>query len=102
MQRANASGMKSAYELAMERLQKTAPTVALSDAQKAEIAEIDSRYRAKIAERELLLRGELDKARAQGDGEAVGQLERQLVDELRRLNAECEEKKERVRGRGQG
>ena len=32
--------MKSAYELAMERLEKTAPSMALTDEQKQQIAEL--------------------------------------------------------------
>ena len=48
--------MKSAYELAMERLQKDAPSVPLNAEQRAQIAEIDSLYTAKIAEKELLLK----------------------------------------------
>ena len=48
--------MKSAYELAMERLEKSAPTVTLTDEQKAQIAEIDSTYKARIAEKELFCR----------------------------------------------
>ena len=48
--------MKSAYELAMERLQKTTPSLALTEEQKKELAEIDSKYRAKIAEKELFLK----------------------------------------------
>ena len=43
--------MKSAYELAMERLNKSTPLAKLNAAQKKEIGEIDSRYAAKIAER---------------------------------------------------
>ena len=43
--------MKSAYELAMERLEKKAPSVALTDEQKQQIAEIDSTFKARIAER---------------------------------------------------
>ena len=35
--------MKSAYELAMERLEKKAPSTKLTDKQKADIAEIDSK-----------------------------------------------------------
>ena len=42
--------MKSAYELAMERLQKDAPSVPLNAEQRAQIADIDSLYTAKIAE----------------------------------------------------
>ena len=47
--------MKSAYELAMERLEKDSPVTALSDEQKAAIAEIDSLYQSKIAEKEVFL-----------------------------------------------
>lgn len=89
--------MKSAYELAMERLNKTSPTVKLTDHQKKELAEIDSKYAAKIAERELLVRDELNKALEKGDYETVQQLEKQLQSDRKSLEAEKEEKKERVR-----
>ena len=49
--------MKSAYELAMERLGKSSPAVTLTGKQKAEIAELESRCKAKLAERERQLRG---------------------------------------------
>ena len=89
--------MKSAYELAMERLEKNAPSVALSQEQKAQIAEIDSSYRAKIAEKELFLKDQIRKAREAGNfGEAEG-LEKQLAVEIRRLQEDCEEKKEKLR-----
>ena len=89
--------MKTAYELAMERLGKTSPTVKLSDQQKQEIAELESKYTAKIAEREVFLKGEIVKAIDRGDEEAVGQLEKQLVSDRKSLRAACEEKKEKVR-----
>lgn len=92
--------MKSAYELAMERLNKVSPSVKLTDKQRAELAEIDSKYAAKIAERELLLQDELKKAVAKGDMEAVEQIEKQLVSNRKTLEAEREEKKEKVRGGG--
>ena len=89
--------MKSAYELAMERLQKSVPTVSLTDDQKAQLAEIDSTHRAKIAERELFLKGEIAKARAKGEmGEAEG-FQRQLTIDIRRLQEDCETKKSKVR-----
>jgi len=50
--------MKSAYELAMERLQKGSPTMTLTPEQKAELAEIDSSFNAKIAERRFLVQRE--------------------------------------------
>lgn len=89
--------MKSAYELAMERLARQSPTVKLTDDQKSQIAELDSMYRARIAEREIFLQGEIAKAAGKGDFEALGQLERQLASERKRLEAECEEKKEKIR-----
>jgi hypothetical protein len=92
--------MKSAYELAMERLSKTSPTVRLSDQQKTQLAELESRCAAKIAERELLLKGEMAKAVEKGDFEAVEQLEKQLLSDRKSLRAEFEEKKEKVRQGG--
>ena len=92
--------MKSAYELAMERLNKSAPLTKITDEQKKELAELDSKYAAKIAEREIFLKGELQKAAVKGDWEATEQLERQLVSERKNLQAELEEKKEEVRQSG--
>ena len=89
--------MKSAYELAMERLEKTAPTVSLTNEQKEQIAEIDSSYRAKIAEKELFLKDQIRQARGSGKFEEVESLEKQLVIEVRRLQEDCEEKKEKLR-----
>ena len=85
--------MKTAYELAMERLNKTAPTVKLSAEQKKQIAELESKYAAKIAERDLFLKGEIVKAVDKGDFELVEQLEKQLVNERKGLQADLEEKK---------
>ena len=45
--------MKSAYEKAMERLNKEAPRRSLSDAEKSEIAGIDNQADARIAETRL-------------------------------------------------
>lgn len=92
--------MKSAYELAMERLNKTSPTVKLTEKQKKDIAELDSKYQAKIAEREIGLKSEIAKAAVQGDFESLEKLEQQLAAERKKLQAELEEKKEQVRQRG--
>jgi len=91
--------MKSAYELAMERLEKQSPTNALTEAQKQEISEIDSVYKAKIAERELLLNGEIEKAKKSGDFGELETVQKQLAGDRRRLQEECEERKEKVRKR---
>jgi hypothetical protein len=89
--------MKSAYELAMERLNKTSPTVKLSGEQKKEIAELESKAAAKIAERELFVKGEIAKAIDRGDDEAIQQLEKQLVSDRKSIQADLEEKKAKVR-----
>jgi len=81
----------------MERLNKASPTVKINAQQKKELAEIDSKYAAKIAERELLVKDELKKASEKGDFEAMAQLEKQLSSDRKSLEAEKEEKKEAVR-----
>jgi hypothetical protein len=89
--------MKSAYELAMERLQKSSPTVSLTNDQKKQIAEIDSASRAKVAEKEVFLKDQIGKARDSGKFEEVESLEKQLSIEIRRLHEDCEVKKEKLR-----
>jgi hypothetical protein len=89
--------MKSAYELAMERLNKTAPTVKLTAGQKKQLAELDSVYAAKIAQREIAIKDEINKLAEAGDAEKLEQAQRHLADERKRLQSELEEKKERVR-----
>ena len=89
--------MKSAYELAMERLEKSAPSLQLNEEQKAQLAEIDSTYKARIAEKELFLQGKIREAQASGKLGEIEQLENQLNTELRRLRTDCEEKKEKLR-----
>lgn len=89
--------MKSAYELAMERLEQNAPSMKLTEAQKAEIAEIESLAKARTAEKELFLGEQIAKARAAGDWTEVQAIEKQLSSERRRIQEEAEAKKERVR-----
>jgi len=92
--------MKSAYELAMERLNKATPTVKLSAAQKKQLAELDSRYKAKIAECELATQAETAQAAAAGDADKMNESQQRLVMERKKLQADLEDKKEAVR-RGQ-
>jgi hypothetical protein len=89
--------MKSAYELAMERLQKGSPSVTLTAEQKAELAEIDSSFKAKIAERKIFLTDEIRKAVAAGKFDNVESLEKQLTADVIRLQEDCEHKKEKLR-----
>ena len=89
--------MKSAYELAMERLEKASPSISLTENQKKEIAEVDSLYRAKIAEKELFLKDEIRKARGAGNLEEAESFEKQLASDIRRLLEDCKTKKEKLR-----
>jgi hypothetical protein len=89
--------MKSAYELAMERLQKASPSLSLTEEQKKELADVDSKYRAKIAEKELFLRDQIRKAQTKGKFDDVESLQKQLTSDVRRLQEECKAKKEKLR-----
>ena len=89
--------MKSAYELAMERLNKVAPTVTLTAAQKRQIAELEAEYKAKIADLEISLGGKSSTARAAGDEGSGAELERLLVVERKKLQDRLEELKDEVR-----
>lgn len=81
----------------MERLNKSAPAVKLSETQKKELAELDSKYAAKIAEREIALNSEI--ANAAGDFDKAEALRQQLITERKKLQAELEDKKEQTRAR---
>ena len=90
--------MKSAYELAMERLSKTAPATKLTAAQKAELAELDSIYAAKLAQEDLSTRESIQAAQAAGDAETVDLLRQRYASEKAKIEAEREVKKDRIRG----
>ena len=81
----------------MERLEKDAPAVSLTDEQRSQLAELDSLYQAKIAEKEIFIEGQLAKAQEAGDVEAIASLERQRTADRNNLTATLEEKKEAVR-----
>lgn len=89
--------MKSAYELAMERLNRQSPSAKLTPAQKEQIADLESRYKAKVAEREIGLSDAINEALAKGDVEEAEKVRGQLAHEKNKLAEELEEKKEAVR-----
>ena len=88
--------MKSSYELAMERM-GGGDDKPLTDEQKAKIAEIDSKYKAKIAERKIFLEKSLADAQAQGNEEEIELVRRQLNDEVAELEAKSEAEKDKIR-----
>ena len=91
--------MKSAYELAMERLAKSDPSnsAPLSAEQKARLAEIDRVHQGKLAEREIFLKKQLDEAYAAQKFEDAEKIKQQLSSERARIDEEREAEKERVR-----
>ena len=91
--------MKSAYELAMERLNKSEPMAKPTAKQKAAISDLESRYAAKIAQEEILLKEQIAAAAAEGDWDKRKELEDRLVHERKKLQSDLEEKKETVRKR---
>lgn len=90
--------MKSAYELAMERLAASdGDRKTVTEEQKAKLAEIDEKYRAKIAEREVFLTPKLATAEASGNRSEAEDLRKQLASERARLEEEREAKKDAIR-----
>lgn len=95
--------MKSAYELAMERLQKKeGPLVTLSEDQKKALAEVDRQVKARVAEIEIMRDRELAEARAKADAEAVQKIAAQRADDLRRARERGEAEKDAIRGGSRG
>lgn len=89
--------MKSAYELAMERLEKDEPTQTLTDEQKRELATIDSRYQAKIAEREVFLSKQIESEFTAGNLSEAEAVKEQLSREKALLEEEREAAKNKTR-----
>jgi hypothetical protein len=91
--------MKSAYELAMDRLNASDPEAAgpLTAEQKRRLAEIDQRHKAKMAEREIFLKQQIAAAEKPED---VEKLREQLRRERAVLAEECEDEKNRIRREG--
>lgn len=91
--------MKSAYELAMERLQRSEPGAGqpLTQAKKEQLAEIHRIYQGRIAEREIFLKQRLAEAQSRGELEEAEKIRHQIASERTRLEEEREDEKERVR-----
>ena len=90
--------MKSAYELAMERLAKSDPSAApLTTEKKERLADIDRVYQGKIAEREIFLKQQLQAALKARNLEEADKLRQQIASEKARLEEEREDEKERIR-----
>jgi hypothetical protein len=91
--------LKSAWELALEKLnaQETTPVERLSDDQKAAIAEIRSRYKAKIAEAEIAAESRIKQLAQSGAFDQIEPIRQKLVDDRNRLNREMEAEVEKAK-----
>jgi hypothetical protein len=101
-----AEGMKSALELALERTEHVRRAIqeeglALTDAQREQLAELEREYTAKIAEKDVMLQAELRRlytryppAEAHGLAE---ELRRRFVEDKRKLLEEKQAKAARIR-----
>ena len=101
------SGLKSAWELSLEKSDKLVPELKgkkkLNEQQKKEINEIRKEYKAKIADKDVMIQDRLNKLSQRTPPEEMEsvaeELQRQFADEKKALEEEMESKLEAVRQR---
>lgn len=89
--------IKSAYELAMERLGVTEGASTLSEEKKRQLADIDRETEARVAEQEILFKSRIRDALVSEKPEEAIKLRENMTTELRRLRERGEAKKDEVR-----
>ena len=101
-----AEGMKSALELALERTDHVRNAIrdeglALTDAQREQLAELEREYSAKIAEKDVMLQTEVRTLLMHYPpieaASVLEQLRDKFIDEKRKLTEERNEKAARIR-----
>jgi hypothetical protein len=86
--------MKSAYELAMEKLERSSgPTRKLTDEQKTRIAENDTLFEARIAQVRLRYDADIQQAPSL---EVLNDLKNAMSEELRELNEQRDSKRSEI------
>jgi Spy/CpxP family protein refolding chaperone len=100
------AGMKSAVELAMERLGKLQATEAatpLTDEQRQEIGDLRKQYEAKIAEKEIMMQAEMrqlvQRHPSHEAAAAAKEMQEKFHETKKALQQELEEKIAAVRAR---
>ena len=86
------SGMKSAYELAMERLGGESNT--LTDEQKATIADIDNKMKSGIAEAQIMFDQQLA---AEADPAKAAFIQQTRQQQIAKIKADADEAKQQIR-----
>ena len=93
--------MKSAYELAMERLQESDPDKQpVTDEMRKALAAVDEKFDAKVAERKIFLTQTLATATANQDLQEVELIQKQISSEKARIEEERETAKDKIRNAG--
>ena len=93
------SGLKSAFDLAMERMAQRGDTMAtLTPEQKDALAELNRRTKAKIAELEIMFDRQLSEAKAADDAEKAAKIEELKRVEIGKLRAKEEVERAKIRG----
>jgi len=93
--------MKSAYELAMERLQESDPDKQpVTDEMRKALAAVDEKFDAKVAERKIFLTQTLATATANQDLQEVELIQKQISNENARIEEERETAKDKIRNAG--
>lgn len=93
------AGLKSSFDLAMERMaQKGEGLAALTDEQKSALAEIGARAKAKIAEIEILFSKKLAEAQGGENAEALAKVEEEKRVAIGRVKDREAEERRKVRG----
>jgi hypothetical protein len=101
MDKPKASGMKSSYELALERLERQGieppHEESLSDDARRQVAEVRQQAAAKLAQLEIMHR---DRLRTLGDPAARQAADEEYVRERRRIEDDRERKVGKIRAGG--
>jgi len=94
--------LKSAVELALEKLDREMGESLphLTDEQKGAIADLRSKYQARIAEVEIASQGKIRKAMAAGDYEAISKVQAEMAAEKRRLEETRDREIQKIRRAG--
>lgn len=93
------SGLKSSFDLAMERMaQRGEGLSSLSEEKKSALAEIGTRAKAKIAELEILFAKTLQKAQESKDLEKIAKVEEEHREAVARIRSREEDERRKVRG----
>jgi hypothetical protein len=99
MSKEEKSGLKSAFDLAMERMaQRGEKITELSSNQKKDLADLSARTKAKLAEVEIMFGKRLAEARATEDAEKIAKVEDEMKTAMARIRRQDEEERGKIRG----